>query len=161
MKTLELLTGRKNSSLRGKNLLEIMGNPCMYYPISASKEALGKDADYFCSSDCAEILNFSSSHGFTPIYRPSELAPDSAKHLDVLNHALSTVSSLDYNSILVLLANAPVIHKNWIVNSVRLLAGNSHITAVIPTIIDQDHHPFRSRGVNEFGLLESFSQIKI
>jgi CMP-N,N'-diacetyllegionaminic acid synthase len=156
VKTLVLLTGRKNSSLRGKNLLEIMGNPCMYYPISSAKAALGKDADYFCSSDCTDILDFSSLYGFTPIHRPPELASDSALHIDVLNHAMSKIDCLDYQSILVLLANAPVIHKNWIKKSVTLLASNPDITAVIPTIVDQDHHPFRSRYVNEFGFLESF-----
>ena len=37
MKTIALLTGRGNNTLKDKNILDILGHPVMYYP------ACGKD----------------------------------------------------------------------------------------------------------------------
>jgi CMP-N,N'-diacetyllegionaminic acid synthase len=156
VRILVLLTGRQNSSLPRKNMLEINGKPCIYYPIMAARKALGEKAEYYCSSDSDEVLQFAQRHNYTSIKRPLELALDTALHVDVLNHSLDVIDKDIFDAILVLLANAPVIHESWIKKSITLLSNDLSLTSVIPTIIDQDHHPYRAKVLDDSGLLRSF-----
>jgi CMP-N-acetylneuraminic acid synthetase len=50
MKTYALLTGRRNNTLKDKNVLECLGHPVLYYSANAARHA-NTIEKMFCSSD--------------------------------------------------------------------------------------------------------------
>lgn len=152
---LVLLTARSRSSYRNKNLKAVMGKPSIYYPITESMKALVSNADFFCTSDDDAILAYAHSFGFKAIKRPRLLAQDTTNHLEVLEHALGVTDSRQYSFLLVLLGNAPVITSTWILEASHKLLNNPTITSVIPYVVDQDRHPYRSKTVDHQGMLRT------
>ena len=159
MKTIALLTGRGNNTLKDKNILDVLGKPVLYYPANAAAKAECID-DYYCSSDDEKILDAAAVLGFKPIVRPDELALPSAQHIDCIMHALEVMKK-DNNlpSILVVvLANNVTIKSEWIDDCVELMKKDSAVTAVVPVYEDNDHHPLRAKTLNSDGTLSMYEK---
>ena len=112
MKIAAVLTGKKNSSLKNKNLLKINGNPIFSYPAKVAKKS--EKINYFLvSSDSSIILNYCHKLGYTKILRPKNLCRDNSLHINVLLHALKFMrrKKIFPEILVVLLANAPIIKK--------------------------------------------------
>lgn len=158
MKVIALSTGRAGSSLPGKNTMPVLGRPCAAWGMEAANAVDAVVARY-CSSDARELLSLGESLGFAPIQRPAELAHDSAKHEQVIEHALGLMPpelTHEADALLVLMANAPVISADWIVSATDLMSAEAECSAVIPVAQDNDKHPFRARRISPEGLLTSY-----
>lgn len=158
MKTVALLTGRGNNTLKDKNVLDILGHPVLYYPAHAARKAQAINA-YFCSSDDAKILSAAESEGYTKIVRPDYLALPTSQHVDVIKHAVEFISkSEDIGDVLVvLLANNVTVKSEWIDSCVKMMQDDMSLTAVVPVYEDNDHHPLRGKRV-ENGRLHMYEK---
>ena len=151
-----LLTGRKGSSLRDKSFLSVSGSPCIDLILKEVCQVSEVD-HFFCSSDCQKILNKAESFGLKSINRPSSLGSDDAQHIDVIKHALNTISDeykIRPSILIVVLANNPIIFRHWIRMSLSLIEKNSSISSVVPVYEYSDHSPFRSKEINQDGFLQ-------
>jgi CMP-N,N'-diacetyllegionaminic acid synthase len=158
MKVTALLTGRGNNTLRDKNILPVLGKPLLYYPAMAAKSSVYVNSLY-ASSDDDNILEEASKLGYTAIKRPNELARPNSKHIDVILHAYDVIQKTDGfrpEIMIVLLANAGIIKKEWVNDCIKIIQENSDVSAVVPVYEEQDHHPFRAKTINSEGFLDTF-----
>ena len=159
MKTIALLTGRGNNTLKDKNILDVLGKPVLYYPANAATKADCID-DYYCSSDDEKILDAAAVLGYKPIVRPEELALPTAQHIDCIMHALSVMQK-DNNIpdiMVVILANNVTIKSDWINDCVKIMKKDKSVTAVVPVYEDNDHHPLRAKTLNSDGTLSMYEK---
>jgi CMP-N-acetylneuraminic acid synthetase len=156
MINIAVLTGRGGSSLADKNIRLVHGKPVLAYPCIAANQSGIFDASY-CSSDDDKILSAALDYGFKNIVRPEKLAADKAKHVDVINHAITSLRALNAKPqiLTVLMANSATITRNQLLEAHNLLLSDHTISAVTPVIENQDHHPFRSRQLVD-GHLKSY-----
>ena len=154
MKIVALLTGRGNSTLKDKNVLNINGKPVLYYSANAARKS-SLITGFYCSSDDDKILNAAEVLGFQPIKRPVELAKSDSQHVDAINHAISIITEYKElpDVLVVLLANNVTVKPNWIDDCVNILINDPSISAVVPVYEDNDHHPLRAKKLNSEGEL--------
>ncbi|MCL1999181.1 MAG: hypothetical protein FWG65_10485 [Turicibacter sp.] len=154
MKITALLTGRGNNSLPDKNVLEVLGNPVMFYPAIAAKNS-PVITDWYCSSENEKILNTAEVLGYARIVRPMEYALPTSQHEDCILHALEVMEQLGKlpDIVVVLLANNVAVKSEWITDCVEIMQADMTITAVVPVVEDLDHHPLRAKGLNADGTL--------
>lgn len=159
MKTIALLTGRGNNSLKDKNILDVLGHPVLYYPAHAARQCSEID-DWYCSSDDEKILSVARAEGYKPIVRPAELALPTAQHVDCILHGLEIMRAGDNlpDILVVVLANNVTIRSQWIGDCVRIMKGDPTLTAVVPVYEDNDHHPLRAKSMDENGLLQMYEK---
>ena len=159
MKIYALLTGRGNNTLKDKNILDVLGNPVLYYPAQAARCAQTVDK-LFCSSDDKNILEEAEKLDHISIKRPEELALPTSQHVDCIFHALDVIKeNYDVPDILVVtLANNVTIKSNWIDDCVNMMKNDMTLSAVVPVYEDNDHHPFRAKRVDENNRLQMFEE---
>lgn len=157
MKTVALLTGRGNNTLQDKNVLDILGNPVLYYPAHAGRKC-GLISDWYCSSDDEKILSAAEKEGYKRILRPVELALPTAQHIDCIMHALRVMQEKNVNPdiLVVILANNVTVKSEWITDCIEIMQKDSSVTAVVPVYEDNDHHPLRAKTLSPDGRLEMY-----
>lgn len=150
-----LLTGRGNNTLRDKNILPVAGKPLLYYPATAAKKSQ-YIKHFFVSSDDDKILDIAANIGYEKIKRPVELARPDSPHVDCIVHALQIMEEKNIRPtiLLVLLANCATTKTKWINESIEMIINNPEISAVVPVIQDQDHHPYRAKRLDDQGFLQ-------
>ena len=160
MKIAALLTGKKNSSLKNKNILKIKNKPIFTFPAVEAKKSKMIDS-FFVSSDSRYILNYCYKLGYNKINRPKKLATKNAKHYDVLLHAIKFMKKENYypDVLVVLLANAPIIKAKWINNCIKKIRKNKNLSAVVPVVLNNDHNPFRAKKIVN-GYIKNFNKTK-
>ena len=156
-----LLTGRGNNTLKDKNVLPVLGRPLCQYPALAAKNCK-EITDFYVSSDCDKILAAAAECGYRKIRRPAELALPTAQHVDAILHALKVMKAdgVEPDILVVLLANSAIVKTEWIERSIHDLTENPEITASVPVMLEQDHHPFRAKRLREDGCLDTFFDFK-
>lgn len=161
MKVNVLLTGRGNNTLKDKNVLDVLGNPVMYYPANACKKAKSVNSLY-CSSDDDKILDVAASLGYIKIKRPAELALPTSQHIDAIMHGLEFMDGCgDIPDILVVaLANNVTIKSKWVDDCVNIMKNDMSLTSVIPVYQDNDHHPLRAKKIDSAGLIQMYVDVK-
>ena len=155
-----LLTGRGGSKLRDKNILKINGIPCMQYPCREAKKIKIID-DFYVSSDDKNILKLGSRLGFKKIVRPKKLSQSNTLHVSVLKHSLKILKekhNVNPDILVVLLANAPIIKSAWIKKCIEILKKDRDITAAVPVVQNNDHHPIRAKKIRQ-GVLREFIKL--
>lgn len=159
MKAIALLTGRGNNTLKDKNILDILGNPVLYYPANAGKKSKSLSG-WYCSSDDDKILSAAERIGYTPIKRPEELALPTAQHVDCIMHGLQVIGEKEEipDILVVILANNVTIKSAWIDDCVEILKQDMTISAVVPVYEDNDHHPLRAKTLNSDGTLSMYEK---
>ena len=157
LKIVALLTGRGNNTLKDKNILPVLGKPLLYYSGMAAK-ACNLITDFYCSSDDDAILSAAESIGFKRIVRPEELALPTSQHIDAIKHALSVMKEdgCEPDILVVILANNAITKKEWIEESIRNIINDKTVSASVPVVEEMDHHPYRSKTVDENGLLKTW-----
>lgn len=157
MKTVALLTGRGNNTLKDKNILDVLGKPVIYYPANASKKSNNIN-HWYCSSDDNKILDIAETIGYKRIVRPDELALPTSQHYDAIEHGLSIINQDDIKPdiLVVILANNITIKSEWIDDCINLMKDDMSIDSVIPIYKDNDHHPFRAKSIDKNGMLQVF-----
>ncbi len=159
MKVTALLTGRGNNTLKDKNILDVLGNPVLYYPANAGKKSSAINS-WYCSSDDVKILSAAETIGYTPIVRPLELALPTALHIDCIMHGLEEIKKHEVlpDIIVVILANNVTIKSEWITECVDMMKNDMSITAVVPVYEDNDHHPLRAKTLTQDGTLSMYEK---
>lgn len=159
MKTVALLTGRGNNTLKDKNILDVLGHPVLYYPAHSAKCAKEID-DWYCSSDDKKILKAASEEGYKEIIRPMELSLPTAEHTGVIFHALDIIERNigEIDILTVLLANNVTVSSKMIDLCISKMKNDYSITAVVPVYKDNDHHPLRAKSLNENGTLDMYEK---
>lgn len=159
MKVYALLTGRGNNTLKDKNILDCLGHPILFYPANATSKAK-TITKMFCSSDDSKILEEAKKLNHIPILRPAELALPTSQHVDCIFHALDVIEKqMDLPDILVVtLANNVTIKSEWIDKCVQMMEEDMTISAVVPVYRDNDHHPLRSKTVDQNGRLQMYEK---
>ena len=155
-----LLTGRGNNTLKDKNIIPVKGKPLLSYPCEKAIKS-NYITHYFCSSDDEKILSISSKLGFQSIQRPEYLARPDSKHVDTLIHALQEIKenhNLNPHILVVLLANSATVKTSWLDRSINIINNDSKISAVVPVVKDNDHHPLRSKKLNDKGFLIPYDE---
>jgi CMP-N,N'-diacetyllegionaminic acid synthase len=159
MKVTALLTGRGNNTLKDKNVLDVLGNPVLYYP-AKSGYVSNEVTDWYCSSDDEKILKTAEKVGYKRIVRPAELALPHSQHVDCIMHALEVMKK-DRNLpeiLVVILANNVTIKSSWINECVKLMKEDMTISSVVPVYVDNDHHPLRAKTLNVDGTLSMYEK---
>ena len=161
MKINVLLTGRGNNTLKDKNILDVLGNPVMYYPANACKKATLTE-NLYCSSDDENILNVAENLGYTPIKRPLALALPTAQHIDCIIHGLQFMKANDDlpDILVVALANNVTIKSKWVDDCIRIMQGDMSISAVVPVYQDNDHHPLRAKKIDANGNIQMYEDVE-
>lgn len=91
MSTITIIPARGGSKgVVGKNVRDLSGIPLIAHSILDAQEAQLVDKVYV-STDAPEIAEVSHSYGAEVIYRPAELASDTASSESALIHALSEI----------------------------------------------------------------------
>lgn len=159
MKTVALLTGRGNNSLKDKNVLDILGHPVLYYPAHAAR-CSKTISDWYCSSDDEKILAAADQEGYKRIVRPLELAAPTAQHIDAIMHGLKMIQETGVNPdiLVVVLANNVTIKSEWLDECIRKMEDDMSITAVVPVYEDNDHHPLRAKILRDDGMLAMYEK---
>lgn len=161
MKIAALLTGRGNNTLKDKNVLPVLGKPLLYYPAMAARSC-ELITDFYVSSDDEKILNAAAECGYKKILRPAELALPTAQHVDAIVHALKVMKEdgVEPDILVVLLANSGIVKKKWIQESIENLITNPELSASVPVLLEQDHHPYRCKCLREDGCLGTWFDFK-
>lgn len=161
MKIAALLTGRGNNTLKDKNVLPVLGKPLLYYPAMAARSC-ELITDFYVSSDDEKILNAAAECGYKKILRPAELALPTAQHVDAIVHALKLMKEdgVEPDILIVLLANSGIVKKEWIQESIDNLISNPELSASVPVLLEQDHHPYRCKCLREDGCLGTWFDFK-
>lgn len=152
-----LVTGRGNNTLKDKNILNVLGKPLMAYPCIEAKKCVAINF-FYISSDDDKILSVGEQYGYKRIKRPSYLALPTSQHKDTILHAINEIQN-DIGAIdilVVLLANNATVKAEWIKKSIDMILEDDEISAVVPVEVDQDHHPYRAKTVDENGSLIPF-----
>lgn len=149
-----LLTGRGNNTLVDKNVLPVFGKPLVWYGANQAKRVVNNN-NLFISSDDGKIIDAVSDLGFKPIVRPIEISGPDARHIDAIFHGLSEIEkqSGDVDILVVMLANSATVKSEWIQEGIDLIKKDPSISSVVPAYIEQDHHPYRAKKLNEYGVL--------
>ena len=153
-----LLTARGNNTMKDKNIRLVAGHPLIYYPALAANNSKYIN-NFFVSSDDKKILDIAGNLGYIKIKRPDELAKPNSQHIDSINHALRVMSesyNITTDILVVLLGNCATIKTEWIDSCIELIKNNDGISAVVPVLQDNDHHPYRAKRKNKNGFLEPF-----
>ena len=160
MKITALLTGKKNSSFKRKNEIRILNDYVFNFAAKEAKK-VKKINSFYTSSDSKIILNQTKKIGFQSIIRPKKLSKKNSKHIDVLKHSLEILKKKnDFPDIIVvLLANAPITKSKWISDCINTLIKNKNLSAVVPVLKLNDHHPERAKKLQN-GILKNFIKKK-
>lgn len=93
------IPARGGSSLAGKNLRPLWGQPLLFWAIQA---ALGSKADIVCvSTDCPKIASFARWFGARVIMRPVAISGDRAASELAVNHAIDKLGIIPSKTLLV------------------------------------------------------------
>ena len=111
--------------------------------------------DFYCSSDDDAILNAANQIGYKKIIRPAELALPTSQHVDAIIHALAVMrkDGCEPDVLVAILANNCVTKKEWVDEAIRCIINDPSISATIPVMEEMDHHPYRSKRLDENGFL--------
>ncbi len=124
-KVLAVIPARGGSKrLPRKNIINICGHPMLAYSIMALKKAQ-KVTHWLVSSEDEEILKVAQKYGaYIPFKRPTNLATDKVRNIDVVLHALNFMeneNNITYDIILLVQPTSPIRDPKHIDKAVTLL----------------------------------------
>lgn len=124
-KVLAVIPARGGSKrLPRKNVRLLSGHPMIAHTIIAARDAK-KLTDFAVSSEDEEILNIATEYGVeNVIRRPSILATDEVRNIEVVKHALAVMEEkrgFNYDMIMLLQPTAPIRKPGDIDEAVSLL----------------------------------------
>ncbi len=150
MKNLAVILARGGSKgIPRKNIIDLNGNPLIYYTIKAAIDS-GVFDEIVVSTDCNEIAKISKSHGaLVPFMRPDHLAEDHVWSRDALKHAVlecEKIFNKTYDYVVELPCVSPLrngVHVREAYNKILETGADS----VISVCQMQDKHPVRMKRI--------------
>lgn len=153
MKRIAIIPARGGSKrVKGKNILKIQGKPLLAYSIDQAKEC-GKFDEIYVNSDDSGILDCAKAYHATPYLRPSELAVDTAKVIDVIKEQIVSLSLSDNVEIAILLPTCPLRTAEDIENAYHLFIENERAHPVV-SMTEYEKAPEQAFFVNSEGVLQ-------
>ncbi len=150
MRILALINARGGSKgVPGKNWKQLGGRPLIAYAIEAGLKSSCIER-LVVSTDHAEIAEIARREGAdVPFIRPADLSGDTALQIDVVRHALDTLSSdgYDYDVVCILQPTCPLRNSNDIDGALDLMRAERADTVITVTDVG-GYHPatyYRSR----------------
>ncbi len=107
--------------IKNKNIKLFCGKPIIYYTIKAARNSKIFNK-IIVSTDSFKIKKISEKYGAeVPFIRPSTLSDDFTSTIDVIKHAIKTISNIDNKKINIccIYPTSPLIRKNDLVNSYK------------------------------------------
>lgn len=155
-KTVALIIGRGNNTLKNKNILPVLGRPLLQWAGLAAKESKHID-EFYLSSDDDKILAAGAAIGYKKIKRPDYLALPTSQSSDAVKHALSIIEEEigNIDMMVVIHANVGTISTEMIDECIALLK-EKNASSVIPSHYKYEYHPRRAKKIMEDGTLENF-----
>ena len=114
-----------SKGIPGKNIIDLNGKPLIAYSIEASL-ASGVDEPWV-STDDPEIAMASREYGAKVIDRPSELAQDTSKSEDALNHF---ADNKEFDSMVFIQPTSPMIQPGDIDEALQMVRPNGKYDSV-------------------------------
>jgi CMP-N-acetylneuraminic acid synthetase len=153
-KILAIIPARGGSKrLPKKNLMDLAGKPLIAYSIEAAKNSQYID-DVILSSESEEILSVAREYGAqTPFVRPKELAEDTSRSIDVVTHALKTLTQ-KYDAVILLQPTSPLRTIEDIDGAIEMFY-NKQATSVIG-VCEMEHSPLWANTLDESMSMEGF-----
>lgn len=145
-----------SKGVKNKNIKNINGKPLISYTIEEAQKS--KIDDLIVSTDSELISNLATSKGvIVPFVRPSALASDSARSIDVINHALIEMERLNskvYDYVIMLQPTTPFRKYTDIDNCIDLIKNNKQADSVISVVDVQGNHPARMKYIKDGKLID-------
>ncbi len=136
LKNIAIIPARGGSKrIPRKNIKNFLGKPIIAYSIEAAIKSNLFD-EIMVSTDDEEIAEVAKKYGAkVPFLRSKETANDYATIADVINEVLKKYeeNSIKFDNICCILATAPFIRENDLINSYNKLK-NSNFDAVFPVV---------------------------
>jgi CMP-N,N'-diacetyllegionaminic acid synthase len=144
-KILSIITARGGSKgLPGKNIRTFCGKPLIYWTIASAQGSRYID-DVFVSTDSEKIADIVRATGVdVPIFRPPELATDTAASIDVVLHALEwceVQNSVSYDYVILLEPTSPLRKKNDIDKALVQLHAHHSASTIVGVCRSESQHP--------------------
>lgn len=143
-KVLALIPARGGSKgLPGKNIRTLAGKPLIAWSIEQALNNQYID-DVVVSTDCPEIAKIAKQYGaLVPFIRPEHLANDTAKSIDVIEHAVQTLrdQGKNYDILVLLEPTSPLREQKDISKALELLESNKIARSVVSVGIVESQHP--------------------
>lgn len=151
-KVVALIPARSGSKgLKNKNILNLKGNPLIYYPITAAKDSSYVDR-IIVSTDSEKIADIAKSHGAeVPFLRPLNLASDTTISSDVIIHMLETLKNelIDFEYLILLEPTSPLTTGDDIDRALIKLDSNNAYTALTSVSKIESNHPEYCLSIND------------
>ncbi len=121
MKIPVIIPARAGSKgIPGKNIIDFCGKPLLAWSILQAREA-AEVSDVYVSTDGKDIADVAVSCGAKVIWRPAEIATDTATSEAALKHAVHEIEKNEsFDSAVFLQATSPLRRKNDISEAIRL-----------------------------------------
>jgi CMP-N-acetylneuraminic acid synthetase len=156
-----IVQGKKVSTgVKGKNLREIFGIPCVEYCFIGAEQSKLIDK-VVASTDCPYIKEIASKRGHEIIDRPPELCQPDSLTEDNMIYSLAELDKRGYNpDILVLMfANAPAINVKLLDDGIQFMIDNPEWDSAMSVSQYDMFSPARAKRIVD-GRLESFVDMK-
>ena len=125
-----------------KNLINLMGNPLLYYAINAVV-GIQSVREITVSSDDDQILSVAKNHGAFPLKRPKELSLDATLTSEVIYHTIvQRVKDLDFHHIILLQPTSPLRTKKDVEEAIKIYESDTSCDALI-SVYRPAEHPFK------------------
>lgn len=135
-----------------KNVLDLAGKPLIAWTIEAAEKSKYIDK-VVVTSDDNEILAISKKLGANIIKRPDDLASDTARTFDAIQHAIN-LTEKQYDFIILLQATSPLRNEKHIDEAIELLASKQ--ANAIVSVCEVEHSPLWSNTLPENGSMDDF-----
>lgn len=153
-KVLAIIPARGGSKgIPGKNIVNVCGKPLIQYTIDAAKAS--RYIDYvYVSTDSEKIAMVSRECGIDVTkLRPSELATDEAKTIDVIKYTLNLFNEDRYDYVVLLQPTQPLRQAKHIDEAIEMIVPGKCESIV--SVSEVNEHPLFMRKINAEGKLES------
>ena len=144
--------------MKNKNLVPVLGHPILHWTAQAARKS-SYISEFYISSDSEEILAAGAEAGYLPIFRDKALATADAKGADVVESVISGLKpelNLENDIVVLQHANCATITTELIDLCIQELTQDDSLSAVLPAHVDQDHHPYRAKFVDESFLADTY-----
>ncbi|AIY72935.1 TPA: acylneuraminate cytidylyltransferase family protein BpsG [Bacillus tropicus] len=142
-----------------KNVSVVGGKPLIQYTIDEAQNSKYLD-DFIVSTDDREIAKIAKGCGAkVPFLRPKELAGDKIKTIDVLIHAVQSLSVMGkkYDYVVLLQPTQPLRKSMHIDEAIQHIIKKKEQSLV--SVNEVNEHPLLMRSINEKGHLESLLKV--
>ena len=145
MKILGIIPARKGSKgILNKNIKTLGSDPLIAHTIKSCKNAKLLE-NFIVSTDSVEIANISKKYGASvPFLRPSELATDQSKSIDLVIHAINFFEkrNIYYDAICLLQATSPFREKDLIDDAIIKFKKNNFQSLISVLPVPHQYNPY-------------------